>query len=734
MKYSIHNGILLASVVTFLALFPLFAHAADRYWSGSNSTTFSDGANWTGGVAPTNLAIGGDVAYFTAASFTNQPTITADQSITGLVFGDGVNASGAVTISNLAVFAIGPSGLLMNSNAGAVTFTAGSSGLRFRIAADQTWTNNSSNAFTLASTTSYGNATGTNVTLTFAGSGAFNMAGSVNNNPGGGALSLIVATTGTGTVGLAQSGSTGGVTLDSGRLELRANNALGFGTFTINGGTLQVNTIRTNTTASAIVINGNFTYGSSAQANRIYNTGTATVTLGANVAIDTFGGDLQLGGVVGDGGNGRGITKTGAGTLTLAGANTYSGNTANSAGILILSNGLALQNSALDTANSVAGSASAGLRATTSALTLGGLVGDKNLADVFTTTSGGYGSITALTLNPGTGRNNSYAGAIADGAAGLALTQTGAGTQVLSGSNSYTGATTVSAGTLLATRAVSLAGYTNAAKVVVSGGTLAVQVGGAGWTTGQVDTMLSNATKTSGQLGIDTSNGNLNQWTALVGGGNMGSLGLTKLGANTLTLNNSNSYTGNTVITDGVLNLNSSTGSALGASTNITVAAMLLISQSNQISDTATVTLSGGTIQRGSGVSEVFGNLDVSSASFLNFGTGDVGTLSFGTYTPSALLTVQNFFEGNVLTFGSNLSDSINNTNSFQFDNAFTSSWNEGASTFTITAIPEPSTYLAAAGLLAVLLWPSRRRLLKDAKSVLGLHEPMRSCLAARKA
>ena len=34
-----------------------------------------------------------------------------------------------------------------------------------------------------------------------------------------------------------------------------------------------------------------------------------------------------------------------------------------------------------------------------------------------------------------------------------------------------------------------------------------------------------------------------------------------------------------------------------------------------------------------------------------------------------------------------------------------------GNSINTITAIPEPSTYVAAIGLLALMLWPSRRRL-----------------------
>jgi len=184
-----------------------------------------------------------------------------------------------------------------------------------------------------------------------------------------------------------------------------------------------------------------------------------------------------------------------------------------------------------------------------------------------------------------------------------------------------------------------------------------------------------------------------------------GTVAVTKTDAGTWVLSGNNTFTGTVNVQAGVLRLSSVTGSAAGAATNVIVAtsAALLIAQSSQVNNTASVTLSGGTIQRASGVSEVFGNLNVSTASFLDFGSGTAGTLSFGTYTASALLTVNNFFEGNVLTFGTDLSGSISDTNSFKFDNAFTSSWNQGSRTFTITAIPESSTYVAAAGLLGLL-------------------------------
>jgi hypothetical protein len=168
------------------------------------------------------------------------------------------------------------------------------------------------------------------------------------------------------------------------------------------------------------------------------------------------------------------------------------------------------------------------------------------------------------------------------------------------------------------------------------------------------------------------------------------------------------------------LALAASGSSAAGSVTSVGVSsgATLLVSQSNQVNNNAAVTLSGGTIRTASGVSEVFGNLTVTGSGFLDFGTtsyANANTISFGTYaystTPSALLTIDNFNFGSTMTFGSNLSSADLATFSFTNGGIASTSWNQGTSTFTITAIPEPSTYVAAIGLLALMLWPLRRRL-----------------------
>ncbi|MCE9611914.1 MAG: autotransporter-associated beta strand repeat-containing protein [Chthoniobacter sp.] len=157
--------------------------------------------------------------------------------------------------------------------------------------------------------------------------------------------------------------------------------------------------------------------------------------------------------------------------VTLTGVNTYSGATTITAGKLCIGNQLALQNSPLVTTTGtailgVAPNANTAIVApTTGSYTFGGLIGCRNHFTLITTNAT---SLNNLILNPGLGQSYSYTGAIANGAAGMTLTKNGAGTQILSNANTYTGGTNVNVGTLLLSGAFTMP-WT---------GTLAVNAGG----------------------------------------------------------------------------------------------------------------------------------------------------------------------------------------------------------------------------------------------------------------
>ena len=82
-----------------------------------------------------------------------------------------------------------------------------------------------------------------------------------------------------------------------------------------------------------------FTFIGSNGANSDLNLGTGAVTLSGSptVTIQNPATTLTIGGVIADGSNTYGLTKAGAGTLVLAGANTYKGDTTVSEGTLSLS-------------------------------------------------------------------------------------------------------------------------------------------------------------------------------------------------------------------------------------------------------------------------------------------------------------------------------------------------------------------------------------------------------------
>ena len=129
-----------------------------------------------------------------------------------------------------------------------------------------------------------------------------------------------------------------------------------------------------------------------------------------------------------------GLTQLGSGTLTLSGANTFTGLTQVTAGTLKLTNSNALQNSTLDY-NSYGGSLSFGSLANA---TFGDLQGNQALA--LTSTGGNV----ALSVG-GNNSSTTYSGVLGGGGS---LTKTGTGTLVLSDSNTYSGNTTISQGTL----------------------------------------------------------------------------------------------------------------------------------------------------------------------------------------------------------------------------------------------------------------------------------------------
>jgi fibronectin-binding autotransporter adhesin len=307
------------------------------------------------------------------------------------------------------------------------------------------------------------------------------------------------------------------------------------GATTINGGILQFGNINSMPAASAVTVNDTATLAISAGGpsylgrfeftNATSGNGTiggllagiggkagSTVSYNGNVrlGIDTTnatGASLTYAGVIGNVGTSLGLTKLGTGTLVLSQANTHTGNTLVTGGNIKLGNTLALQNSAYNTA-SVAG----GLDVTGYATpTLGGLTGSVNLDSTLITA---YGSVTNLKLNLGTGITQTYSGVIANGAANMALTKSGAGTQVLSGNNSYTGATAIDAGKLLLSGSGNLGNNNYAGAIAIAAdATLQKDSGGAQTLSGAITGSGSLVLNSGGALTLSSAGNNFGNLT-----------------------------------------------------------------------------------------------------------------------------------------------------------------------------------------------------------------------------
>jgi fibronectin-binding autotransporter adhesin len=234
----------------------------------------------------------------------------------------------------------------------------------------------------------------------------------------------------------------GGTSLSIGAIQVLATrtnsvtigSSSGTGTLTLNGATVEgsANTILRNASTNLLTLQPALGGTSmsvelgNATDNRVYIEGTGNINITAS--ISGAGKNLSLYGT----GAGGGTTNR----LILSSANTHSGVTTVHVGTLTLANVNALQNSTLDTGTS--GSQTVNFSAAgTNTYNLGGLQG----ADAL--------NLTAVVSNISVGGNNAntdYSGVLS-GTGGL--TKVGTGTLRLTGTNTYGGATTVDAGSLI---------------------------------------------------------------------------------------------------------------------------------------------------------------------------------------------------------------------------------------------------------------------------------------------
>ena len=198
------------------------------------------------------------------------------------------------------------------------------------------------------------------------------------------------------------------------------------------------------------------------------------------LVISQYGaGNLTINSTLGQSTGGTTLTKNGPGTLTLSGANTYTGNTYVGAGTLATGGATTTPFGPSTTASMNLGDGAT--------LDLSGSAGQTLNALNSITTGGGAGSVNlgATTLTVGGATTAGSFGGVITGTGGL--TKTGVSTQTLTGFSTYTGVTTISGGVLSASRLANVNTASSigmgsvsgsAADLVLNGGTLQYSAAG----------------------------------------------------------------------------------------------------------------------------------------------------------------------------------------------------------------------------------------------------------------
>jgi fibronectin-binding autotransporter adhesin len=438
--------------------------------AGSGTLTL-EGANTYGGATTINtgtLALSGNGDISSSSLVTVASGATFDISASSFAYRSIQNLAGSGTVQ------LGSKGLEIQNASGEFAGTIVDGGLNGGLAI-------TGGTMTLTGVSTYGNVTEILTGATLALKGAGSIANSANitfiPSPGVAVFDISQTTTGASVRGLADVAGVGAVHLGGKTLTITEGTLVYNGVLMdggIGGGTGGGLTLAANATQSLGGAN-TYTGATTLGANAVLNlTGNGSIETSSVVNLSAAGAQLNISGSNGDriildlvgvagtqvtlGSNSLsagsansttfagvidgsgGFTKEGSGTLTFTGVHTYTGATTINDGTLALSG-----------SGSIAGSSGVVLMAAGATFDITGSTGNQTIQDLW----GVADSIVALgnrTLTAGTSSLSIFSGIIADnglgGALGGSFTKVGSGVLILEGVNTYTGATTISAGTL----------------------------------------------------------------------------------------------------------------------------------------------------------------------------------------------------------------------------------------------------------------------------------------------
>ncbi|MEO6437186.1 MAG: autotransporter-associated beta strand repeat-containing protein, partial [Tepidisphaeraceae bacterium] len=336
-----------------------------------------------------------------------------------------------------------------------------------------------------------------------------------------------------------------------------------------------------------------------------FEEGTVTLAGGTLDLVPTATADVATGvtGIVNSIISGvDGLTKTGDGTLTLGGVNTFTGTVNVNGGVLSIG------------ANAALGNAANSISLNNSTLQITGPIGvsaTPNTRNIALTTNG--------TIRSTAGNATFHTGVISGSGT---LTKSGAVSFVLGTANTYTGNTIITEGTLVSVGINSLGATTNS--VILNGGTLRLSA--------NYNETRPLSLAVDSQLDASNPSTTIATYSGVISGAGK----LTKIGAGTMILNATNTYTGATAVTGGILQFNTAgavggTGQSVEVVAGGTVALGYTLDQSffdGRVNPVSTGTVAFNNVDSAT-------NLDMSAQPTVHIGA--VGNVTYsGTITPHA--------------------------------------------------------------------------------------------------